>query len=220
MFVYSYHTWKVRVYFSRSLVVIHKYNHTLSTWLRTCCIFILLLSRKNRAQMKNLHDSCSPQQELARISNFLHSSTFGNRFGTVGPSHNQVDVWFRSKLGNFIANSSPSHVFLYQWICLQKLMLTSWKWVTNVIYDITIERTSLNTFLWNFQQKFTGEITTCIILYYFENLGRQKTEILLQNIVISWQLVGKAPYIIGNKLVLLTHKIFNTTFVSTYAYEI
>ncbi len=49
--------------------------------------FILLLSRKNRAQMKNLHDSSLPQQELARISKYLHSSTFGSRFGTVRLGH-------------------------------------------------------------------------------------------------------------------------------------
>ncbi len=64
-------------------MVIRKYNRTLSTWLHTCCIFILLLSRKNRAQMKNVHDSSLPQQELARISKFSHSSMFGSRFGTV-----------------------------------------------------------------------------------------------------------------------------------------
>ncbi len=49
--------------------------------------FILLLSRKNWAQIKHLHDSSLPQQELARISKFLHSSTFGSRFGTVTPGH-------------------------------------------------------------------------------------------------------------------------------------
>ncbi len=37
--------------------------------------------------MKNLHDSSFPQQELVRISNFLHSSSFGSRFGTVGLGH-------------------------------------------------------------------------------------------------------------------------------------
>ncbi len=40
--------------------------------------------------MKHLHDSCSPQQELVRISNFLHSSMFGNIFGTVGLGHKLV----------------------------------------------------------------------------------------------------------------------------------
>ncbi len=41
-------------------------------------------------------------------------------------------------------------------------------------------------------------------------------EILLQKIVISYHLVGKAPpYNIDNKLDQLTQKIFNTTFVST-----
>ncbi len=37
--------------------------------------------------MKDLHDSSFPQQELAGISNILHSSTFGNRFGTVRLGH-------------------------------------------------------------------------------------------------------------------------------------
>ncbi len=82
----SYNTWEVRVYFARSFMVIHKYNRTLSTWLRTCHIFILLLSRKNQAQMKNLHDSSLPQQELAWIF-FLHLSTFGSRFDTVCIGH-------------------------------------------------------------------------------------------------------------------------------------
>ncbi len=72
-----FYTWKVRVYSACSFVVICKYNHTLSTWLHTCRIFILLLSRKNLAQMKNLHDSSLPQQELVRISKNLDSSTFG-----------------------------------------------------------------------------------------------------------------------------------------------
>ncbi len=53
----------------------------------SCRIFILLLSRKNQAQIKNLHDSSFPQQELARMSNFLHSSSFRSRFGTVGLGH-------------------------------------------------------------------------------------------------------------------------------------
>ncbi len=86
--LYSYHTWKVRVYFACSFVVIRKYNRTLSTWLRTCRIFILLLSRKNRVQKKNVHDLSLPQQELARISKFSHSSMFGSRFGTVRLGHN------------------------------------------------------------------------------------------------------------------------------------
>ncbi len=64
-------------------------NRTLSTWLHTCHTFILLLSRKNRAQMKKLHDSPLLQQELARISKFLHLSTFGNRFSTVRLGHYQ-----------------------------------------------------------------------------------------------------------------------------------
>ncbi len=59
---------------------------TLSTWLRTCLIVILLLSRKNRAQMKISHSSFH-QQELARISNFLHLSTFCSTFGTVRLGH-------------------------------------------------------------------------------------------------------------------------------------
>ncbi len=84
--------WKVRVYFARSYVAIRKYNRTLSTWLHTCHIFILLLSRKNWAQVKHLHDSCSPQQEMAQISNFLHSSMFGNRFGTVGLEHYKTNL--------------------------------------------------------------------------------------------------------------------------------
>ncbi len=37
-------------------------------------------------------------------------------------------------------------------------------------------------------------------------MGRQKTEILLQKIVISWHLVDKAPYNIDNKLDQLTNK--------------
>ncbi len=64
-------------------MVIRKYTRTLLTWLRTCHIFILLLSRKNKAQMKKLHDLHLPQQELARISKNLHSAIFGSRFGTV-----------------------------------------------------------------------------------------------------------------------------------------
>ncbi len=87
--LYSYHMVEVQVYFARSFMVIRKYNLTLSTWLRTCHIFILLLSRKNQDQMKNLHDQSLPQQELARISNFLHSSMFGSRFGTVRLGHQQ-----------------------------------------------------------------------------------------------------------------------------------
>ncbi len=51
-------------------MVIRKYNRTLATWLHTCHIFILLLSRKNRAQLKSLDDSSLSQQELARISTF------------------------------------------------------------------------------------------------------------------------------------------------------
>ncbi len=49
--------------------------------------FILLLSRKNRVQKKNINDSSLPQQELARISNFSHSSMFGSIFGTVRLGH-------------------------------------------------------------------------------------------------------------------------------------
>ncbi len=50
-------------------------------------IFILLLSRKNWAQMKNVHDSSLPQQEFARISKFSHSSSFFSRFGIVRLGH-------------------------------------------------------------------------------------------------------------------------------------
>ncbi len=71
------------------------------------------------------------------------------------------------------------------------------------------------TLLWgNFQQKFTGESDTYIIFILFY-LWWQKTEILLQKIVILWHLVGKAPYNKDNKLNQLTHKIFDTTFLST-----
>ncbi len=52
-------------------------THTLLTWLRIYRIVILLLSRKNQAQMKNLWCSFVPQ----------HSSTFGSRFGTVRLGH-------------------------------------------------------------------------------------------------------------------------------------
>ncbi len=62
---------------------------TLLTWLRTFPIFILLLLRKNRAQMKNLHDSSLPQQELVQISNILRLAAFGSRFGTVRLGHYQ-----------------------------------------------------------------------------------------------------------------------------------
>ncbi len=40
-------------------------------------------------------------------------------------------------------------------------------------------------------------------------------EILLQNIVILYHLVGKSQYNINNKLDQLNQKIFNTIFVST-----
>ncbi len=40
--------------------------------------------------MKNLHDSCYPQHEWARISNILHSSLSGSRFGTVELGHKVV----------------------------------------------------------------------------------------------------------------------------------
>ncbi len=66
-------------------------THTLLTWLRTCRIVILLLSRKNRAQIKNLWCSSLPRQELVWISKYLHSSTFGTRFGTA-------------RLGNYITS--------------------------------------------------------------------------------------------------------------------
>ncbi len=68
-------------------MVIGKYNRTLSTWIRICRIFILLLPRKNRAEMKNLNDSSLPQQELAQISKCLHLSMFGSRFGRVRIGH-------------------------------------------------------------------------------------------------------------------------------------
>ncbi len=56
---------------------------------------ILLLSRKNWAQMKDLHDLSLPQEELARISNFLHSSTFDGKFGTLRIGHyaNEFQLW-------------------------------------------------------------------------------------------------------------------------------
>ncbi len=38
-------------------------------------------------RLSSVHDSAFPQQELARISNFLHSSSFMSRFGTVGLGH-------------------------------------------------------------------------------------------------------------------------------------
>ncbi len=63
---------------------------TLSTWLHTCRIVILLLLRKNQAQMKKLWCSSLPRQELVRISNFLHWSTFGSRFCTVRLGHKGV----------------------------------------------------------------------------------------------------------------------------------
>ncbi len=88
---YSHHTWEVWVYFTCSFVVIRKYNRTLSNWLHTCRIFILLLSRNNRAQIKYLHDSSLPQQELARISNFLNSSMSSSRFDTVRLGHKLCD---------------------------------------------------------------------------------------------------------------------------------
>ncbi len=121
---------------------------------------------------------------------------------------------FRSKFVNSIACSSPSHVFLYQWICLQKLVLTSWKWVTDLIYHVTMEMMSLNTFLGNFQHKFTAESATCIIFILF-HLGRQNNGNIIKKSVISWLLIVKAPYNIDNKLDQFTYKIFNTTFVST-----
>ncbi len=87
------------------------HNHTcsylgtyifVSTWLHTCHIVILLLSRKNRAQIKKIWCSSLPQQELVQISKYLHSFTFGSRFGTVRhrynthvlkPLHNQSRSW-------------------------------------------------------------------------------------------------------------------------------
>ncbi len=62
-------------------------THSLSTWHRTCLIIILLLSRKNQALIKDLHDSSLPQKELVWISKLLHSSTFGSRFGTMRCGH-------------------------------------------------------------------------------------------------------------------------------------
>ncbi len=88
-----------------------------------------------------------------------------------------------------------------------------------------MERTPFNTFLGNgkdvidnfsgnFQQKFNGESAICIIFILF-HLGDKTMEMILKIIVISWHLVGKAPYNIDNKLDQFTYKIFNTTFVST-----
>ncbi len=93
--LYSYHKWEVPVNLARSFMVIRKYNCTLSTWLHTCSIFILLLSRKNQVQMKNLHDLSLPQQELVRISNVLHSSTFSSRCHseTWGSGSSPSSIW-------------------------------------------------------------------------------------------------------------------------------
>ncbi len=103
---------KFRVYFTRSFVVIRKYNRTLSTWRRTCRIFILLLSRKNRAQMKNLHDSSLPKQELARISTFLHSSMFGSRFGTVRLGHYYSHIGFCHYISRSMNNNCSLTTFI------------------------------------------------------------------------------------------------------------
>ncbi len=82
--LYSSHS---QYYFVRACNISDERSTNVTRTLSTYRIFILLLSRKNWAQMKNLHHSCSPQQELARISIFLHSSTFENSFGTVGLGH-------------------------------------------------------------------------------------------------------------------------------------
>ncbi len=115
---------------------------------------------------------------------------------------------------HFYSNSSHSTVFWYQWTCLQKLVLTSWMWVTYIIYDVTMERTSLNTFVGNFQQKITGKSVTYIIFILF-HLEDNKTKMLWQIIVTSWHLVDKAPYSIDNKLDQSTYNILNTAGFST-----
>ncbi len=55
---------------------------------------------------------------------------------------------------------------------MQKLVLTSWNWVTDIIFDVT---KPLNTFLANVNQKITGKCATCTIFILF-HLGTQQTE--------------------------------------------
>ncbi len=77
------HTWEFRFQFTCSFAVIRKYNLYFVNFARTCLIFILLLQRKHRAQIKKKWYSSLTQKELVRISEMLHSSTFGSRFGIV-----------------------------------------------------------------------------------------------------------------------------------------
>ncbi len=51
--LYSYHTWKVCVNAAHLFLFIHKKKSYFVVLARTCLIIILLLSRKNRVQMKN-----------------------------------------------------------------------------------------------------------------------------------------------------------------------
>ncbi len=90
-------------------------------------------------------------------------------------------VWF--KTCHLCAISSASIEFWYQYICLLKLLVTSWKWITYTIYDVTMKMISFNAFLENFKYKFTDKSVTCIIIWL--HLWRNKHCNIVHKIVIS-----------------------------------
>ncbi len=87
-------------------------------------------------------------------------------------------------------------LFLYTQICLQKLVVTLWKWVTHAvenIYDVTKYVTSLNPDLGNCQ--FVDQSTSLIYnhrqkcpMHYFVlfHLGRHKNWNAIPKIMILW----------------------------------
>ncbi len=78
---------------------------------------------------------------------------------------------------------------------------------TDVIYDVTMERTPLNTFRRIVNKKITDKSAACIVFIILFHLGRHKIEMLLHKIVISSHLIGKDTYSIANKWDQLTHKL-------------